>query len=1507
MTLDESLARRLEALSPAQRSLFDQILADSGADLGIRRRPPGNEAPTSYEQERLWFMNQLVAHPEIFHVPTAMWLRGAVDVPGLKRALQALIRRHEALRTVFRGTGDDLRQLVLDELEVPLQVEDCTAEDCPTAKAVTRASESVQERFNLTHGPLLRAHLYQTGGNEYLLVLVQHHIVSDYWSLGILLSDLGVLYTAEIGAGPEPRELDLHYPDFAYWQRATKNRRKLQDQLQFWRQQLEGAPESLDLPFDRTRPVVRGSQGKFHRVRFGPELTVPLRELAREHSTTLLAAYLASYVGLLSRMTRHESIVVGVPIAGRPRPELQGMIGYFLNWLPIRVHVADCPSLSELVARTATALTQAMAHQDVPFDMLVQECGATRRPGSTPIFQTSFSLRDSAPQTPHLPGIEVEFADLQGGATHFDLMAELWCEGDDVVGYLPYDDELFDETTVAAWARRLHRLIALGTEAPDTPIATLSLFREDEQVRLTGSLFSIAEITAPVDITRGITSTLHGRFVEHATHRPDAPALTDETTKLTYAELDERSNRVANALLSKGVRHGEVVGLVGDRTNDLVTGLLGILKTGAAYLPIDPDIPAERIALQFDACAVRAVLVSPERIESLPPNCPNPLPLNWSDPDFTDATPVLVQVPDSSPAYVIYTSGSTGVPKGVLVSHANVVRLFDATAPHVDIRQDDVWTLFHSIAFDFSVWEIWGALAHGGHLIVVPQWITRAPDVFAELLAREGVTMLSQTPSAFGQLAGFVLKKSSLTQRLCLRHIVFGGETLAHSSLRDWFKTFGDDRPVLTNMYGITETTVHVTARRVREADLETGESLIGCPLADLSLYLLDDNLQPVPPGVSGEIFVGGYGVTNGYVADPALTAQRMIPDPWSPTPGARMYRSGDIAVMRIDGELAYLGRFDHQHKIRGHRVELGEVQAALDNLEEVAQSAVVAAEDQFGVKRLVAYVVLREVAPSSGTQIRRALLRILPDWMVPTSVHVVRELPLTRNGKLDQRALAASSPEAREPGTALSGDVATTLAEIWSDLLGMSNINAEDHFFELGGHSLMVVQLISRIERSFGVEMPMAMLFEVPRLQQMADAIEDLLAAARGVREDNGSTVAPQAQEDLVRIRTKVHQRLQSIHRPSKPRPTPATPEKILLTGASGFVGAFTLATALADGHHVVCLLRGGDARRHDLLTRLDRLGLRGPQDDTQLSIVDGDLALPRLGLNDAQFSALVASVTRIINVGARVNHVYPYDQLAAENTHSLATLLEIAAMAPHRTTLVHVSTSSVVDNPDSTSSARVPAGPLHRLPSADNGYVLSKALSEEYVALAKQFDVAGAVVRIGSVFGDLTRFQVNDADAVWNWARAMLETGSYPASFDDPANELFQALPADVAARILLHVAVTNGQPGCTWVNAVPDAVCSTVDLITAVRTLLPNLRAEPDVDWYARVARLDPGRIWVAGIAAGAARRAANSPYLAPRTLHRFDPGSDPTVARLLADHPVGTEEISAYLRSLVAADT
>jgi amino acid adenylation domain-containing protein len=1105
----DDLEAQLAALSPRQRALVERLMAErAGRDDRIARRPAGLvHVPASFEQERLWFMDKLVSYRAVYVVPVALRLRGPLDSGALATALNHVVRRHEVLRTVFAEDGGRPVQVAQPHLTVPLPVEDVGAAADPAAEARRRSVEVVCRPVDLARGPLLWARLFRLGPVDHVLLLTLHHIVSDAWSLAVLFQELEGYYAAALAdrsTGPLP-ELPIQYGDFALWQRQRLQGDVLDGLLGYWRTRLEGAPDLIDLPLDRPRSAQRRSQGRFFPVRFEPALVERARAWGQLEGATLHMTFLAAFKAVLARYCRQDDVVVGVPIAGRARSEVQPLIGYFLNWLVLRTHVGDDPSFRELLGRVRAVALGAYAHQELPFALLVQELHPRRNLSSTPLFQVSFSLRDGQVVLPRLAGLRTSFFELGGGATHYDLMADLWVDEEGaVVGNLPYDDDLFDEASIAGLSARLTHLLEAAVTDPERPISRLPWMPRTERRRLLQA-WRPPQRQAP-------SACLHELFEAQARGRPGALAAVSGEGSLGYGELDRRANRLAHLLLDLGAGPERAVAICCERSLEMVVGIMAILKAGGCYLPLDPDSPKERLAYMLEDAGAVALVSQADLASRLPERRP---PVVWLDADREriEARPDWspdVRVEPANLAYVIYTSGSTGTPKGVTVSHANVTRLFDATRAWFDFGAEDVWSLFHSDTFDFSVWELWGALLHGGKLVVVPSWVTRAPDAFLDLLARERVTVLCQTPSAFGALRDVVVDRPEA--ELALRWVILGGEALELESLRPWFERFGDRRPRLVNMYGITETTVHVTCRPIGREDLAGGAaSPIGGPIPDLELYVLDRHLEPVPTGVPGELYVGGAGLARGYLGRPELTARRFLPNPFGEA-GSRLYRTGDLVRLLPRGELSYLGRTDEQVKIRGHRIELGEVRAALARAPGVRRAVVVARRDESGRLCLVAYVVAGgDEQPGIG-ELRRAVQARLPGYMVPSAFVFLAELPLTRNGKVDVQALPPPGGQRplleREYAPPRSPEE-RTLAGIWAELLNVERVGTHDNFFELGGHSLLAVQLISRVRQATGLELPVALLFQEPTLEGMARALPRFEAA--------GAKLGPAAPGDVV------------------------------------------------------------------------------------------------------------------------------------------------------------------------------------------------------------------------------------------------------------------------------------------------------------------------------------------------------------------------------------------------------
>jgi len=1007
--------------------------------------PRDGEIRASFAQERLWFLDRFGTDRASYNIPAAVCLSGRLDVPALAASLTEIARRHESLRTTFVVTGgSQVLQVIAPPFDLPLPVVDLAG--LPGDEADRLAREEARRMFDLERGPVIRSMLVRLGEREHTLLLSVHHIVADGWSIGILVRELSALYTAFVERRPSPLpDLPVQYADFAAWQRAWLQGEVLEAQLGWWRERLAGAPAVIELPADRPRPAVQSARGGRLGYALPAELSRGLQTLVRSEGATLFMALLAGFQALLARTTGREDLPVGTPIANRNRAEIEDLIGFFVNTLVLRGDLSGDPSFREMLARSREAALGAYAHQDVPFEKLVEELRPERDLSHSPLFQAMVILQNAPAEALELPELTVVPVGTDSGTTKFDLRLALMQTPDGLAGSLVYNRDLFDAATVERLGGYLETLLTAAVANPELPLSELPLLGEAERRQL------LQWGDARPASGRGL---LHRLFEAQASHRT---AVTCDGQHLSYRELDMRANRLAHALIADGVRPGDLVGLRLERSLEMVVAILGVLKAGGAYLPLDPAYPEERLAFVIEDSRV-SVVVTPEwlgRAEHHSPESPG------------------VEVTPDFPAYVIYTSGSTGRPKGVVVTHANATRLFAATDVWFGFGPDDVWTLFHSYAFDFSVWEMWGALLHGGRLVVVPYWVSRSPEAFYELVRDERVTVLNQTPSAFRQLIW--AEESVLTS---LRYVIFGGEALELASLAPWYERHPEDQPRLVNMYGITETTVHVTYRPLSRKDVEEARgSVIGVPIPDLSLRVLDRDLRLQPIGVPGEIHVGGEGLAQGYLGRPELTAERFVPDPFGP-PGARLYRSGDLARYLADGDVEYLGRIDHQVKIRGFRIELGEIETALTSQPEIREAVVLAREDKPGDRRLVAYLV-----GELPDDLRERLKAKLPEYMVPAAFVTLAALPLTANGKVDRKALPV--PEAALAQKRDRTAPRTALERFLADLWQTSDI--EDDFFELGGNSITGAILINRLQETLGEIVHVVVIFDAPTVERMA------------------------------------------------------------------------------------------------------------------------------------------------------------------------------------------------------------------------------------------------------------------------------------------------------------------------------------------------------------------------------------------------------------------------------------
>ncbi|MEC1595862.1 non-ribosomal peptide synthetase DhbF [Bacillus spizizenii] len=1085
---------------PTVAGLAAHLDQAQSARPALQRAERPERIPLSFAQRRLWFLHCLEGPSPTYNIPVAVRLSGELDQGVLQAALYDLVCRHESLRTIFPESQGTSYQHILDadQARPVLHVTEIDEKELSG-----RFAEAVRYSFDLAAEPAFRAELFVIGPDEYVLLLLVHHIVGDGWSLTPLTRDLGAAYAARCyGKAPEWAPLTVQYADYALWQQELLGsgddpNSLIAGQLAFWKETLKNLPDQLELPTDYSRPAEPSHDGDTIHFCIEPELHKRLQDLARANRVSLFMVLQSGLAALLTRLGAGTDIPIGSPIAGRNDDALGDLVGLFINTFVLRTDTSGDPSFRELLDRVREVNLAAYENQDLPFERLVEVLNPARSRATHPLFQIMFAFQNTPDAELNLPDMESSLRIHSVGSAKFDLTLEIsenrLADGtpNGLEGLLEYSTDLFKQATAQALADRLMRLLEAAESDPDQQIGNLDILAPEERSSMVTDWQSVSEKIPH--------ACLPEQFEKQAALSPEAIAVVCEDQSLSYAELNERANRLARMLISEGVGPEQFVALALPRSLEMAVGLLAVLKAGAAYLPLDPDYPADRIAFMLEDAQPAFIMTNTKAAENIPPaeNVPR---IVLDDPELAEKlntypaenpsnTDRIQPLSPLNTAYVIYTSGSTGVPKGVMIPHQNVTRLFAATDHWFHFSSDDIWTMFHSYAFDFSVWEIWGPLLHGGRLVIVPHHVSRSPEAFLRLLVKEGVTVLNQTPSAFYQLMQAEREQSDLGQALSLRYVIFGGEALELSRLEDWYNRHPENRPQLINMYGITETTVHVSYIELdRSMAALRANSLIGCGIPDLGVYVLDERLQPVPPGVAGELYVSGAGLARGYLGRAGLTAERFIADPFGP-PGTRMYRTGDVARLRADGSLDYVGRADHQVKIRGFRIELGEIEAALVQHSRLEDAAVIVREDQPGDKRLAAYVIPSLEDTIDTAELRKYAAERLPDYMVPSAFVTMKELPLTPNGKLDRKALP--TPDFAVTGRGPRTPQEEILCDLFMEVLHLPRVGIDDRFFDLGGHSLLAVQLMSRIREALGVELSIGNLFEAPTVAGLAERLE--------------------------------------------------------------------------------------------------------------------------------------------------------------------------------------------------------------------------------------------------------------------------------------------------------------------------------------------------------------------------------------------------------------------------------
>lgn len=1076
-----------------------EVAGDNGEpDANRRPMPPLRRAsvhgdiPLSFAQQRLWFLDQLAHGSPFYNLSAALRFKGRLNVVALEQSVSEIIRRHEVLRTTFVSVDWRPVQNIAPKLSLAWRLLDLSKLPAAKREHVIRrlAGEEAQRPFDLTRDVLLRAVLVRFGPQESVLLLTMHHIIFDGWSMGIFNQELTAIYNALcVGRPPTLPELPAQYADFACWQRQWLQGEVLEEQLGYWKKQLDGKLPILQLPTDRLHPPVQTFRGATHFFHLPEGLSRELKAFSRREGVTLFMTLLAAFKTLLYCYTRQEDILIGAPVANRTRRELMGLIGLFANTLVLRTNLSGNPTFRELLRRVRDVALGAYAHQDLPFEKLVETLQPERNLSRMHLLQVLFVLQHMPTQNLNLAGLDASSLEIDSGISRYDLKLFLSETPEGLKGGFEYNTDLFDATTIARMAGHFLALLKSILAHPEQRLSDLPWLTEDE-----GHQLLMGAHNARADYRTNVC--IHELFDEAAKNRPEAVAVAFQDERLTYGELNCRANQLAHYLRARGVGPEVLVGICVERSVEMVVGIMGILKAGGAYVPFDPSYPTERLASMLKATRLSLLLTQTQLAARLPAHDAQEI---YLDADWPFIALQSEDSPDSGVAeanlaYVIYTSGSSGEPKGVMISHANLCHYVQSLGEAIGITPEDVYLHTASIAFSSSVRQLMMPLSRGAISVVATPEQKRDPLALFDLVKQRGVTIMDIVPAHWRACTEALarLEPASRTALLDnnLRLLLSASEALFSDLPKTWTQVFKHSARLI-NMYGQTETTGIATLYPIPS---EQGDRMkvvpLGRPIANMQAYVLDMHLRPLPVGAVGEVYISGADIARGYLDQPQMTALRFIPHPFTRVPGQRLYKTGDTGRFLPDGSLEYLGRSDHQVKLRGIRIELGEIEAALRQHSAVWSNVVVCRDDTLGNKRLVAYVVLHKEQQLRTGELREFLKKKIPDYMIPSAFVMMEAMPLTPNGKVNNQALPPPEWSALHLESAFvppRTPVEEVIAKIWSELLRVEQIGIYDNFFDLGGHSLLVTQVLSRICNAFQVNLPMHKLFEHPTVAELA------------------------------------------------------------------------------------------------------------------------------------------------------------------------------------------------------------------------------------------------------------------------------------------------------------------------------------------------------------------------------------------------------------------------------------
>ncbi len=1353
--------------------------------------------PLSFAQTRLWFLDRLEPNTPVYNVPVAFRLTGLLNLQVLLESIQKIIQRHETLRTSFEIQAENPVQVVQSSCELKISVIDLQtlSEIQREAQAQTLLTQEAQKPFNLTQAPLWRITVLQLDEQDYILCWVLHHILCDDWSLAVLFKELSLFYN---GLGQNPSfslpPLTLQYKDFALWERQWQGK-ILEKQLNYWSQQIADLPK-LQLPTDHQYSSNLSHQGARQPLQFSQSLTAAIKDLSRQADVTLFMTLLAAFGVLLYRYTGQEDLAISSPVANRHRGEVEGLIGFFINLLILRIDLSGSPSFPQLLQRVRQVTLDAYTYQDLPFEKLVEELHLERDLRTQPLFNISFALTNTPPSEQlKLTGLNSQLLEVDNRTTKCDLMLQLTETSEGISGYLEYRTDLFNPETIYRMGGHFQQLLEGIVADRDQSITQLPLLTPVEHHQLL-----VQWNSSQTNFNQN--QCFHHLFEALVEENPNAIAVVFEEQKLTYQQLNERANQLAHYLQILGVKPEVLVGLCMERSLEMIIGILGILKAGGAYLPLDPYYPQNRLSFMLEDAQISLLLTQTSLVQSLPTHSAFVVCLDKNNPAITTQSlknPQVQMIPENL-AYVIYTSGSTGKAKGVLVQHQGLCNLTQTVQQRFNVTSESKILQFASLSFDASVWEIVMALGSGASLYLTQRETLLSGVALTQLLQQKAISILTLPPSVLA-----ILPQVEFPH---LKTIIVAGEACPLKLAEYWSQGHR-----FFNAYGPTETTVCAT---IAEISSNPKRLPIGHPIANTQVYILDTHLQPVPIGIPGELHVGGMGLARGYLNRPQLTNQRFIPNPFDPENQSRLYKTGDLVRYLPDGHLEFLGRIDHQVKIRGFRIELGEIEAVLSQHHAVQSVVILEREDQPSHKRLVAYVELRSFNLEKQPlvqEFRNLLRKSLPDYMMPATFVLLDQFPLSPNGKVDRHQLPIPpdiSTEFEQNFVAPRNEIEQQMVNVWRSILGLKRVGLHDNFFDLGGNSLLAAQLMTKIAEIFQADVPVRCLFETPTVAGLSQTLKTV--------ETDRSLLNPKT------INLKAEVILNSSLFPQGNfEGKIANPQHIFLTGSTGFLGAFLLNELLhKTSAKIYCLVRAQNPQSgmNKLQKTLEKYRLWQANHATRIIPVIGDLEQPLLGLTVSRFEQLATQIDSLYHTGAQVNFVKPYSVLKTANVLGTQEIIKLAIHNRIKP-LHYISTAGIFGPVGYLKSCQI----LQEDENLDNyeeyvaldiGYSQSKWVAEQLIGMAKSRGCPITILRPGFVLGHTQTGVMNTTDFWSRFIKGCLQMGFFP----ELIHQKQEFIPIDYVTQSIVHLSLKPESLGKVFHLTPPQHNLSTIELFDLIR---------------------------------------------------------------------------------------